>query len=269
MMDKLAILNDLQYGEIDLEGQFLRGSNGTFLVVVRHAGNSLRAVYKPKAGEQPLWDFPQGTLCKREVAAFIFDEALGWNLVPPTVFRRKAPLGAGSLQVFIPHNPQDHYLNMTTGVTEIHRKVLLFDFILNNADRKAGHFIMDDQHHIWLIDHGLTFNEQEKLRTVAWDHAGEEIPSDLQEDIQKVLVDLNSRDGIYGQMTGLLSTKEINVIDPANERLTGKGHIPCSLRRPARHSLAADLIWMTNQGCRHENDSVGDGGFWECWKSLC
>ena len=101
-------------GEIDLEGQFLRGSNGTFLVVVRHSGNSVRAVYKPRAGEQPLWDFPQGTLCMREVAAFIFDEALGWNLVPPTVFRRKAPLGVGSLQVFIPHNPQDHYLNITT-----------------------------------------------------------------------------------------------------------------------------------------------------------
>jgi hypothetical protein len=226
MMDKLAILNDLQYGEIDLEGQFLRGSNGTFLVVVRHSDNSLRAVYKPKAGEQPLWDFPQGTLCKREVAAFIFDEALGWNLVPPTIFRQKAPLGAGSLQVFIPHNPQDHYLNMTTDGTEIQRKALLFDYLLNNADRKAGHFIMDDQRHIWLIDHGLTFNEQEKLRTVAWDHAGEEIPSDLRENILKVLVDLGSQDGIYRQMTGLLSSNEMKALIQRMNNLLDKGTYP-------------------------------------------
>jgi hypothetical protein len=226
MMDKLAILNDLQYGEIDLEGQFLRGSNGTFLVVVRLAGNSVRAVYKPKAGEQPLWDFPRGTLCRREVAAFIFDESLGWNLVPPTVFRRTAPLGAGSLQAFIPHNPQNHYLNMTTGVTEVHRKVLLFDYMLNNADRKAGHFIMDDKQHIWLIDHGLTFNEVDKLRTVAWNHAGEEIPPDLQRDILKVLAGLDSRDGIREQLTGLLSAKEISVLIQRMKGLLEKGAYP-------------------------------------------
>lgn len=225
-MDKLAILNDLQYGEIDLEGQFLRGSNGTFLVVVRLAGNRLQAVYKPMAGEQPLWDFPHGTLCRREVAAFIFDESIGWNLVPPTVFRRKAPLGAGSLQAFIPHNPQYHYLNMTTERTGFRQKVLLFDYMLNNADRKAGHFIMDDQQHIWLIDHGLTFNEQEKLRTVAWDYAGEEIPSDLQEDIQKVLVELDSQDGVRRQMTSLLSTNEINALIRRMKDLLEKGTYP-------------------------------------------
>lgn len=225
-MDKLEILSDLQYGEIDLEGQFLRGSNDTFLVRVSHDDHSLRAVYKPKAGEQPLWDFPQGTLCKREVAAFVLDELLGWDLVPPTVFRRKAPLGAGSMQAFIPHDPQRHYLHMTAVTTEIHRKVLLFDYMLNNADRKAGHFIVDGHAHIWLIDHGLTFHEQEKLRTVAWERAGEEIPLDLREDIGKVFIELNSLDGSHGQLTSLLSPTEIKALIQRMKDLLDKGTYP-------------------------------------------
>jgi hypothetical protein len=232
-MDKLAILNDLQDGEIDLAGQFLRGSNGTFLVVVNHAGQSMRAVYKPKAGEQPLWDFPTGTLCKREVAAFIFNEALGWDQVPPTVFRRNAPLGIGSLQAFIPHNPQEHYFQLPKDDSDIRKKVLLFDFMVNNADRKAGHFIVDNTGHVWLIDHGLTFNEQEKLRTVAWDHTGEAIPSDLKMDIERVSAELDARDGIHRQLVNLINATELNALNKRMKELleTDVYPLPPSNRR--------------------------------------
>jgi hypothetical protein len=226
MMDKLAILNDLQYGKLNLEGQFLQGSNGTFLVVVSHAGNSMPAVYKPKAAEQPLWDFPRGTLCKREVAAYIFSEALGWNLVPPTTFRKEAPLGPGSLQAFIAHDPNIHYLNMQSENPGLRSKVLLFDCMVNNADRKAGHFIMDVDKNTWLIDHGLTFHEQEKLRTVAWDHAGEQLPSDLQVDIHRVLVEVDTQAGIYDQLAHLLTTIEIQALLLRMKTLLKKGTYP-------------------------------------------
>ncbi len=209
MTGKLTILNDLRYGEIGLEGQFLRGSNGTFLVQVNHESRSLRAVYKPKAGEQPLFDFPTGTLCKREVAAYIFNEALGWDLVPPTVYRRKAPLGLGSLQAYIPHNPQEHYFQLPGKDANIRRRVLLFDFMLNNADRKAGHFIVDPDSHVWLIDHGLTFHDQEKLRTVAWDHCGEPIPDELCSDIEKVCDELVTGSGLFDQLKTLLNQREL------------------------------------------------------------
>jgi uncharacterized repeat protein (TIGR03843 family) len=226
MTVKLSILNDLQYGEIDLEGQFLRGSNGTFLVKINHAGQTLRGVYKPKAGEQPLWDFPVGTLYKREIAAFIFDEALGWDLVPPTVYRRKAPLGVGSLQVFIPHDPQAHYFQLPPNDSGVRRKILLFDYLLNNADRKAGHFITDETGHVWLIDHGLTFNGQEKLRTVAWDHAGENIPTDLRTDIERVCAELDGQDGIHGQLTALLNTTELKALTRRVKHLLEMGTYP-------------------------------------------
>ncbi len=116
-MDDQAILEVLQNGKIDLEGQFLRGSNGTFLVIVQTKDHNYQAVYKPKAGEQPLWDFPIGTLGKREVATYHFDKALAWKLVPPTVYRENAPLGPGSLQLFIPHSPDNHYFQLSKSHT--------------------------------------------------------------------------------------------------------------------------------------------------------
>lgn len=226
MMDKLTTLNDLLYGEIDLEGQFIYGSNGTFLTTVKQESRSIRAVYKPEAGEQPLYDFPAGTLSKREVATCNFDDALGWNLVPPTVYRQKAPLGPGSLQLFIPHDPQEHYFQMSDVHEDIRRKVLLFDFMVNNADRKAGHFIVDPDSHVWLIDHGLTFHEEDKLRTVAWDYTGENIPSDLLNDIERVFNEFSSQNGLNTQLSSLLSICEINALKNRMRRVLDLGSYP-------------------------------------------
>lgn len=226
MMNKQEILDGLQHGEVDLQGQFLRGSNGTFLVIVQYKDQSFQAVYKPKAGEQPLWDFPVGTLGKREVATFLFSEALGWELVPPTIYREKAPLGPGSLQFFIQHNPEYHYFQLPAVKDDPHQKVLIFDYMLNNADRKAGHFILDSNDHIWLIDHGLTFNEVEKLRTVAWDHAGENIPVVLLKDIQRVQVDLENKNAFYLQLEFFLSLTELTALSARMKTLLNNPSYP-------------------------------------------
>jgi uncharacterized repeat protein (TIGR03843 family) len=128
----------LEKGEISLQGQFLLGSNYTFLVTVHHDGQEFPAVYKPTRGEQPLWDFPEASLARREVAAYLVSEALGFGLVPLTVLR-DGPLGPGSLQQFIEYNPNYHYFNFKPADRQLLRPVVLFDLLINNADRKGSH----------------------------------------------------------------------------------------------------------------------------------
>jgi uncharacterized repeat protein (TIGR03843 family) len=170
------ILNHLRKGEIKLEGKFVHGSNYTFLVKIHpEEDEPFLAVYKPVEGERILWDFPDNTLAHREVATFLVSEALGWQLVPPTVFREDAPFGSGSVQLFVEHDPNIHYFNFRNTEIQTLRPVVLFDLLINNADRKGGHVILGKDNHIWLIDHGLSFNVDEKLRTVIWDFAGESL----------------------------------------------------------------------------------------------
>ena len=187
MLVKSFILKALQKGELDLQGQFLNGSNYTFLVKLNFESVDMVTVYKPVRGEQPLWDFPVGSLAKREVAAYQVSELLGWELVPPTIFRRKAPLGAGSLQYYIDHNPEDHYFNFSDPDKQRLRPVVVFDLIINNADRKGSHIVRDNQDHLWLIDHGICFNRDDKLRTVVWDFCGEPVPEDLLKDLARLI----------------------------------------------------------------------------------
>jgi len=168
----------LQHGEIELKGQFMLGSNYTFLVDVHHEGQTVQAVYKPSKGEQPLWDFEDNTLALREVAAYLVSEALGFGFVPFTVLR-EGPFGPGSLQQHIEYDPNDHYFNFTDEDKSLLKPVALFDLLCNNADRKGGHIFFDAAHKLWVIDHGLCFHEEDKLRTVIWDFAGEPIPDSL------------------------------------------------------------------------------------------
>lgn len=168
----------LQDGEIELKGQFLLGSNYTFLVDVHHEGQIVPAVYKPSKGEQPLWDFEDNTLALREVAAYIVSKALGFDLVPFTILR-DGPFGPGSLQQFIEYDPHHHYFNFTDEEKTLLKPVALFDLLCNNADRKGSHIFFDAAHKLWAIDHGLCFHEEDKLRTVIWDFAGEPIPDPL------------------------------------------------------------------------------------------
>jgi hypothetical protein len=169
----------LEKGEISLQGQFLLGSNYTFLVTIQHEGHEYRAVYKPTRGEQPLWDFPQASLARREVAAYLVSEAIGFGLVPFTILR-DGPYGPGSLQQFIEYNPNYHYFNFKPADRQRLHPVVLFDLLINNADRKGSHvFFQKRTRHLFGIDHGLCFHADDKLRTVLWDFAGETIPPDL------------------------------------------------------------------------------------------
>lgn len=156
------------------------GSNYTFLVDVHHEGQMYRAVYKPCKGEQPLWDFPDNTLALRECAAYQLSEALGFHIVPITIYREDGPHGPGSLQQYIDYDVEYHYFNFTPEDREKLRSVVLFDLLANNADRKGSHvFFEDETHHLYAIDHGICFHEADKLRTVIWDFAGQQIPNDL------------------------------------------------------------------------------------------
>jgi len=171
----------LREGELELKGQFLLGSNYTFLVTVHHAGAELAAVYKPSRGERPLWDFPDNTLAQREVAAYMVSDALGLDLVPCTVLREDVPVyGPGSVQQYIDYDPEYHYFNFTDEDKGRLAPVVLFDLLINNADRKGSHVLIEkDTGKLWAIDHGLCFHEEDKLRTVLWDPAGQPIPANL------------------------------------------------------------------------------------------
>jgi uncharacterized repeat protein (TIGR03843 family) len=173
-------LEILTRGEIELVGRLPFSSNAAFLVQVTADDTTVAAVYKPSKGERPLHDFPPG-LYRREVATYLLANAMGWDLVPPTVLRPDAPVGEGSLQLFVEHDPDDHYFELCDdpAFADQFRRVAVFDLVVNSADRKGGHLLRDVNDHIWAIDNGLTLHAQFKLRTVVWDFAGEEIPADL------------------------------------------------------------------------------------------
>lgn len=198
----------LARGRVTVCGSFLFGSNATWLAEVRLAGERLLAVYKPVAGERPLYDFPRGTLAHREVAAFHLAQAL-WNMVPPTVFREDLPLGPGALQQFIPHDPQVHYFTLTDAERQCLRPVALFDLVANNADRKGGHILRDPQGRFWLIDHGLCFHVEDKLRTVIWDFVGEPIPDPLVQDLARLEGQLIPQAPLYRTLRQHLTPEEI------------------------------------------------------------
>lgn len=207
-----TVLNVLQYGEITIKGEFVWGSNYTFLAEVCQNGNKLLSVYKPSRGERPLWDFPPSSLARREAAAYLVSEALGWELVPPTVYRKKAPIGPGSLQLFIDHDPELHYFNLSETDRQCLRPVVLFDLLINNADRKGSHLLFDNNHHLWLIDHGICFHAEDKLRTVIWDFAGEPIPEKLSNDLRNFHYMLEPTTNLFKELKALLSLQEIKAL---------------------------------------------------------
>jgi hypothetical protein len=165
------------------------------------------AVYKPRRGERPLWDFPDGTLAAREVAAWMVSEA-SWGIVPPTVLRDDAPLGPGSLQLFIPHDPDRHYFVVMDDRLEDLARFAAFDAVVNNADRKAGHVIEDAGGRLWAVDHGLTFHVELKLRTVIWAFAEESLTPALRTTLEELGADLADSDGLGGRLAELLSPEE-------------------------------------------------------------
>ena len=172
------IIELLDAGDVEVLGLLPYSSNYTFLARVTKGDDEVLAVYKPTRGERPLQDFPHGTLARREVAAYVLSELSGWGLVPPTVLRDDAPLGEGSLQLFIHHDPNVHYFTLVEERPDDFRVFALFDAVTNNADRKGGHVIRDGRGRLWAVDHGLTFHVDGKLRTVIWAFAEESLTAE-------------------------------------------------------------------------------------------
>jgi uncharacterized repeat protein (TIGR03843 family) len=205
-------LDILEKGSIHIEGQFIIGSNYTFLATVKYEDSTYKAVYKPQKGEIPLWDFPPETLASRETAAFLLSEAITWGFVPPTIFRSDAPFGPGSLQWFIPHDPEINYFTFSEELKENLRSVAVFDMIINNADRKGSHMIIDEHKKVWLIDHGISFHIKPKLRTVIWDFIGESISEKVTKDVRSLNHKLTPNSLLMSDLEQLLSLREITAL---------------------------------------------------------
>lgn len=187
-VDDAHTLDSLRDAEVGELRQVYGASNYVFLATLTHEehGEGL-GIYKPARGERPLHDFPSGTLHSREVAAYEFSRLLGWEIVPPTV-EREGPEGVGSMQLFIEHDPSEHYFTFRDREQFAQQLVLIaaFDLLSNNADRKGGALLLGDGGRLWCIDNGLCFHEYRKLRTVVWDFAGTVLPPERVEDIERV-----------------------------------------------------------------------------------
>jgi hypothetical protein len=216
-VDRIAVdrvLAILREGEAELRGLFRIGSNETYLCELSSPKGILRSVYKPVAGERPLWDFPVGTLSKREAAAFEVSRALGWNFVPPTVFRWNGPLGPGSFQEYLELDFSRNYFFLRKEDPDILRRVAVFDAIINNADRKAMHLAKDSIGAVWLIDHGICFHQEWKLRTVVWDFAGEEIPEEIRSAVDRLRQSLaENQSGLRTALGPLLLAEELTALE--------------------------------------------------------
>ncbi len=216
-MDKQQTLEFLTNGEMRLEGRLAWGSNYTLLGYICAEETEMPMVYKPRLGERPLWDFPTGTLCLRERAAYLISDAAGWDIVPPTVLREGVH-GFGSVQAFVEHDPDTHYFNIEgePDFAETLQRIVVFDWITNNADRKAGHVLVAPDDRLWAIDHGICFNIEYKLRSVIWEFAGEAFSAELHQSLQTLRQNLDTP--LYAdELLQLLHPDEIDIL---NRRLT-------------------------------------------------
>lgn len=219
----------LARGELTVRGQIREASNAVLYCSVAHEGREATCVYKPVRGERPLWDFPDGTLAQREVAAYEVSEATGWGLVPPTVLR-DGPYGEGMVQLWIEAEPGPELLALVDtqepgpgwkaiGFAEVGdgktallvhadderlRRLSVLDAVINNADRKGGHLLPAGDR-LYGIDHGVTFNTENKLRTLLWGWAAEPLPGDAV-DVLK---------GLKEALSGDLATRLAALITPA------------------------------------------------------
>jgi hypothetical protein len=224
VVDSPETLALLETGELEVLGLLPRASNFTFLARVSGGEEQTLAVYKPRSGEAPLWDFPEGSLAAREVAAFVVASDLGWPRVPPTVLR-DGPQGTGSVQRFVAFDPDRHYLTMQEERPDDFRRVALFDVVVNNADRKSGHCLLAEDGELFVVDHGVCFHEEPKLRTVIWEFAGEPIPPSAASDLEGFGARLQA-DPLRERLRTLLSPAELEATGERLRDLLRSGRFP-------------------------------------------
>ncbi|MEV6406865.1 SCO1664 family protein [Streptomyces galilaeus] len=225
----------LARGELTVRGRITEASNAALYCTVAHEGREAACVYKPVAGERPLWDFPDGTLAQREVAAYEVSEATGWGLVPPTVLR-EGPYGEGMCQLWIEVSPEAELLALldaeepgpgwkAIGLAEagegrtallVHadderlRRLAVLDAVINNADRKGGHLLPTTDGRLYGIDHGVTFNAEDKLRTLLWGWAGEPLTGEAVEVLKGLQSALETGGTLTATLAALITPAEID-----------------------------------------------------------
>jgi uncharacterized repeat protein (TIGR03843 family) len=221
----LAALREAAFGRLRL---IYDSSNYVYVADLEHAAYGPGfGVYKPARGEQPLQDFPDGTLHRREVAAYELSALLGWGLVPPTVLR-EGPEGKGSLQLFIAHDPQCHYfaLRGDAALREQFVRFAAFDLVANNADRKGGHLLLDGRGQLWGIDNGLCFHRVDKLRTVIWDFAGTVLSPGLVADLERGRAALAACDPATEALRACLRAEELAALERRCAALVAQPVLP-------------------------------------------
>ena len=210
-------------GELELIGRLWVSSNNALLGVVRGGGVEAAVIHKPVAGERPLHDFPDGTLARREVAAFTTSAASGWSIVPPTVLH-DGPIGEGMTQLWIRTDPEVDPVELVNAADERLRRIAALDAVLNNTDRKAGHLLPVPGGHVYGVDHGVTFSPVPKLRTVLWAWRGEPF---AEEELAVLRALREGLDGALGATLGqLLDRIEVTATARRLDRLIAAGVFP-------------------------------------------
>jgi uncharacterized repeat protein (TIGR03843 family) len=207
-----SIRQVLTRGKLEMEGLVPWSSNYTYIVSIKFGERELHGVYKPQCGERPLWDFETGSLCKREVAAYELSAFLNFPNVPVTILRDHAPQGLGMIQQFVEHKRRENFFTLRDRCRQEMQKIALFDALINNTDRKGGHVLLDNQGAVWAIDHGVTFHEDPKLRTVIWDFVDDPIPEPLLRQLEKLRSALKGSDRIRATLDELLSRSEMRAL---------------------------------------------------------
>jgi uncharacterized repeat protein (TIGR03843 family) len=203
-----STLDLLTNGTLEIEGRLVVASNATLYCTVRNAGREAACVYKPVAGERPLWDFPAGSLAGREVAAYAVSTAAGWHLVPPTVLR-DGPFGPGMCQLWIESDETVDVIALARSSDHpALRQMAVFDAVINNADRKIGHLLPDRNGTLYGCDHGVCFSEDYKLRTVLWQWRGRSLPQAAVEALLRLREALSGGE-LLAELNRLLSPAEV------------------------------------------------------------
>jgi uncharacterized repeat protein (TIGR03843 family) len=232
------LVSGAEPSDLDLlsRGEFLsweltpHGSNYTFLAELELDGRQGHAIYKPRKGEIPLWDFPSGTLFKRECAAYLLSRILGWDFIPLTVIR-DGPHGIGSAQLFVDHDPKENYYTISRDSLDESdadqlRMMCCFDLVANNTDRKANHVLRGYDGKLWGIDQGLTFHADTKIRTVIWDFGEEPIPERLLEPLRRLCGQLLAPTGEVAELLTLLDAEEARALMQRLQWVLQEGAFP-------------------------------------------
>ncbi|MBO3748737.1 SCO1664 family protein [Streptosporangiaceae bacterium NEAU-GS5] len=222
-LDEAAALALLRDGALDVAGRLVEATNMTLYCSIRDGRHQAACVYKPVRGERPLWDFPDGTLAAREVAAYEVAAATGWRIVPPTVYR-DGPFGPGMVQLWIDTDPEVDLVGLVRSRNPGLRRMAVFDAVVNNADRKGGHLLPLAEGHVYGVDHGVCFSEEDKLRTVLWQWRGKTLTREAVTVLAKLERDLDGRLG--RRLRELLTAREVEATWDRVRRLLATGVHP-------------------------------------------